>query len=265
MTKEKLMRFHVPFMMMVLVSAGIQAQTTEKLNCYGSLGYGFGTGGQLFSSTQLSAGVNGRDSIDRKDRYFNYGRGLKVDLGVQYFMMENVALQAGFYYSGGVPALEASYRVDTASATIFDSTFSFHHHLFGLKVCAVPRFEILELLNVNAGVGIGLFWNSLRYEIVSETPTATRNEEGAIQSSPTLGLVGLVGADFPLTDLMSLYSEVGFEQMSFKWKKRIIDQSQFGRRTGSYNFEKNTPNQEPPPRIPGSNWRIGVGIRYVLM
>ncbi len=254
---------------LVISSISILAQNNETINVYGSIGYGFGSSGDLFSSTIIRTEGLSIDTIERKDRYLNYGQGLKIDVGIQYFMMENVALQAGFIYTPGVPGLTTEYRNDYTLLGIqgfIDSTVEYHRNMFGVKAMIVPRFEIFELLNMHTGVGVGFYWNTLGYEITrkSSADTTTRTEEGSIKSAPSLGFNGLIGVDYPISDLLSLFGEIGFDMTSFRWTKQMIDNTEFNRATGSYNFEKNTPNQRPPLRVSGSNWRLSVGVRYAI-
>lgn len=242
------------FLLLAAVSF-IFAQDSETLNIFASLGFGFPTGGQVFSSHTY----DGVALSEREDKYFNYGQGIKFDAGIQYFMMENVALQAAFGYSGRIPKLKIRdiNNVVNTTTTIRDSSINYSSSLFGLKVLVVPRFEILELLNMYTGVGIGFFWNSLSYEASRLAGTDVVNYEGKIKSSPALGLLGLMGIDIPLSDLMTAFGEVAFEQMSFKWRKRIEE----GRYTIVYEKDANT--VDAPQRIPGSNWQIRAGIRFI--
>lgn len=252
---------------LVISSISIIAQNNETFNVYGSIGYGFGSSGQLFSSTIIKTEGLSIDTIERKDRYLNYGQGLKIDVGVQYFMMENVALQAGFIYTPGVPGLTTEYRNDFNLLGVqgfVDSTVEYHRNMFGVKAMIVPRFEIFELLNMHTGVGVGFYWNTLSYEMTRITADTTLTENGSIQSAPSLGFNGLLGVDYPISDHLSLFGEVGFDMTSFSWTKQMIKNTEFNRATGSYNFEKNTPNQRPPLHVSGSNWRLSVGVRYAI-
>ena len=242
------------FLLLAAVSF-IFAQDSETLNIFASLGFGFPTGGQVFSSHTYDDNT----LTERKDNYFNYGQGIKLEAGIQYFMMENVALQLAFGFSGKVPRLEIQNNHNFTNAALLDSSISINYRssLFGLKVLVVPRFEILELLNMYTGVGIGFFWNSLSYERSKTIGTNVDNFDGKIKSSPALGLLGLLGIDIPLSDLMAVFGEVAFEQLSFKWRKRIEDGL-------TINYEKDAANLDAPLRAPGSNWQIRAGIRFIV-
>lgn len=232
----------------------------ETLNVYGSLGFGIPTGGFLLSSTTQDQ----NDQTKRKDFYLNYGGGFKIDLGAQYYMMENVALQGGIAFSAGMKNITTDDR--TADPASDYSTKYSHRNLFAIKVLVVPRFEILELMNVYTGVGLGLFWNSLHYDITEKIADSKFSENGKIKTSPKIGFLGEVGADYPLSDLMSLYGEIGFEMVSFTWDKQVIEKTSIPtHKTGTEVFLKDAANQQPPQRVPGSNWQIRFGARFNIL
>lgn len=202
-----------------LLSSLISAQKNETLNVYGSIGFGIATGGKLFSSYKTSTVNNTIDTSEEKDSYFNFGRGLKLDLGVQYFLMPNIALQAGMGISGNVPRMETFQ--ETAALKV---NTTYRSSLWSLKALVVPHFEVLELLTMYTGVGIGFFWNSWKYEreIAMTVGNLSTKEtlEGKIKTSPKLGFIGLAGTNFPLSDILSAYGEIAFEQVSFTTKKK---------------------------------------------
>lgn len=247
---------------LTILSFSLISAQQNLLNVYGSMGLGFRTGGHRFESIESNAA---QTVTKREDKYFSYGQGIKFDAGVQYFMMENVALQAGLGYSGGIPGLETSIRQNNGidPATVTTKT-DYNTHLFGLKVMVVPYFDFLQLMDMYVGVGTGFFWNSFKYTKTRETSVGTQTEEGKIRSTPTLGLLGMLGAQIPLTDILCAFGEIGFEQMSFKWTKKIIDKSEIDG-AGTEFYEKDAPNQDPPEKVPGSNWQIRVGVRFGIM
>lgn len=236
-------------------------QTREVLNVFGSIGIGFKTGGQLFTSiTENSLG----EKIKEENEFFNYGQGFKIDLGAQYLAMENLGLQLDFEISLGAPGFETDdHLIDTAGARI-DSTTEYTRNMYGIKFLVVPRFEVLELITMYTGVGLGFFWNSNHYEITRSEPTGTKTEKGRIVSSPTLGWTGLLGADYPVSDRVALFGEIAFDQVAFKWKKRIVEQSNINE-IGTIFFEEDDPKNEAPLKVPGSNWQIRIGVRFSIL
>ncbi|MDO5575533.1 MAG: hypothetical protein Q4F84_00520 [Fibrobacter sp.] len=244
---------------LTILSITLLYSQENSLNLYGSMGFGFRTGGYRYESTESNAI---QELTKREDRYFSYGQGIKFDVGVQYFMMKNVALQAGFGYSGGLPGLKTT--VSKNEVTDEKITTDYNTHLFGLKVMVIPYFDFLELMDMYVGVGTGFFWNSFGYTKTRETSSISQSEEGKIKSAPTLGLLGVLGAQVPLTDKTIAFGEIGFEQMSFKWTKKVIDKSELGN-VGTEFYEKDAPNQTAPEKVPGSNWQIRFGVRFKIL
>jgi len=240
----------------LFLSAFVVAENNETLNVYGSMGLGFSTGGKLFSSFKTNDVPGGVDTTEEKDSYFNFGRGLKLDLGIQYFLMPNIALQAGLGISGNIPRLKTFQETsDLKINTTYKSS------LWGLKALIVPHFEVLELITMYTGVGIGFFWNSWKYEqkVVTQVGELSNTEtmDGKIKTSAKFGLLGLAGANFPLSDLFTLYGELAFEQLSFTTKKNILDN-----KTVVYEKDSNLP---APERIPGSNWQLRFGVKINVL
>jgi len=242
-----------------IVSAQQPPQTQKDiLNVFGSIGIGFKTGGQLFTSvTKNDSGIITKE----EDEFFNYGQGFKINFGAQYSAMENLGLQADMEISLGAPGFETN---DHFAA--YDSSVEYHRNLFGIKFMVVPRFEVLELITMYTGVGLGFFWNSLHYETTILQPNGTTTEKGKIISNPTLGFTGLIGADYPISDIFALFGEIAFDQISFRWKKKIVDQTNIqNHKLGTTFFEEDDPSNDAPLKVPGSNWQIRIGARLSVL
>lgn len=244
------MNYKKIFWVLVLTTI-VAAQKSGTFNVFGGVGFGIATGGQLFSSMRTS--IN--DTLEEEDSYFNFGRGLKLDLGMQYFLMDNIALQAGMGISGNAPRLETFNETPVSKINT-----TYRSSLWGLKALIVPHFEVLELITMYTGVGVGFFWNSWKYEKDIEIEiagvTTKRTVEGKIKTNPKLALLGLAGVDYPISDLLTAYGEVAFEQMSFTTKKSVEDNQ-------TTVYEKDS-DLEAPQRVPGSNWQIRFGMRFNL-
>ena len=76
----------------MLAAVSFFAQDSETLNIFASLGFGFPTEDRFSPHTPMMIIL----FTERKDNYFNYGQAIKLEAGIQYFMMENVALQLAF-------------------------------------------------------------------------------------------------------------------------------------------------------------------------
>jgi hypothetical protein len=138
------MNYKLLFLLVSIVSWSI-AEKSETLNLFGSLGLGFGTGGELFPSVSID-----RYGAVTKERnsYFNYGQGMKFELGAQYYLMDNVSLQTGFGFSGRIPRFKTEDFQATIVGTDTTSSTTYKTGLFGIKALVIPRFEILALLSL---------------------------------------------------------------------------------------------------------------------
>lgn len=223
------------------------AKEYEKLGIFGDVGFGVGIGGELFPSSE-------------KDKYLNYGNGFKLDFGARYSLMNDLNAQAEFDMSFGVPKFEVVNK-----ASITDSTETFKRNMYGIKISVVPEFEVLELFTMYTGVGIGFFWNSLHFTRNETTSGFNIREEGKIVSSPALGFTGFLGADFPLTKRITLFGQLGFDVVSFKWKEKVVEDATNDSRIGTHIFRNDDRSNPPPPKVPGSNWQVRAGVRFGIL
>jgi len=237
----------------------VHASGDETLNIFGSFGAGFGMGGELYSSYTQETAISPQEDV--KDRFFNYGSGVKLDAGCQYYLMENLALQGSFGYSVGL-----QFKDEKAINGVSTTTTTFHRHLFGLKALVVPRFEVLDLLDLYAGAGLGFFWNACPFKTTVKTTPGTQEASGKIISHPALGLLGEFGVNYPLNDKLTLFGEVGFEQISFDLGKYVVEKSNLSlTSTGTQYYSKNDANNLDPKNVPGSNFQIRAGVRFTLL
>ncbi len=235
-----------------MITANIFAEGEEKLSLLGSIGFGAGIGGDVYSSDDET-----KPSAETK--YFNYGKGLKFDFGARFGLADKLKAQADFDISFNIPKLEVENKT-----AITNTTTKYSSSMFGIKAKIVPEFEFLELINMYTGVGIGFYWGSLKYETTMPVGTL----EGKYVAAPALGLTGFLGADFPLTSKLTLFGELGFDAVSFKWKKMVVEKVSsiaLQSEVGTHNFEKDDPNNPPPPKVPGSNWQLRAGVRMGIL
>ncbi len=241
-----------------MITANIFAEGDEKLSLLGSIGFGAGIGGDVYSSDDET-----KPSAETK--YFNYGKGLKFDFGARFGLADKLKAQADFDISFNIPKLEDVDKPNAATT----ATTKYSSSMFGIKAKIVPEFEFLELINMYTGVGFGFYWGSLKYETttsVTVLSTTTSTERvGKYVAAPALGLTGFLGADFPLSSKLTLFGEFGFDAVSFKWKKEVVEESPITGDVGTHNFEKDDPNNPPPPKVPASNWQLRVGVRMGIL
>jgi hypothetical protein len=103
---------------------------------------------------------------------------------------------------------------------------------------------------VGCGVGVCFAW--VTYE---QTGRAT---EGELYTRPAVTFNGLIGGEYPFSELFALYADIGFQQMSFTVKKQLdVNQT-------TYHYEKNSEsnNEYTPFKIPGSNVTLRAGVRF---
>ncbi len=254
----------------VLFLVGIAVMTSssyaeyETVNIFGSIGGGFGMGGKLYRSTET---IDNSESVT--DRFYNYGSGFKFDIGCQYFAMENVAFQPSFSYSAGIPLKDETITSTTNASSTQTTTYS--RHMFGIKLQVVPRFEVLNLINLYTGVGFGFYWNARPFKVVSETEVAgtklKQEANGKITSKPALGFIGMLGTDYPLNDKLTLFGEVGCEQISFTLDKFVVEKSSVtGLDEGTTYYSKDDANNDnySPEKVPGTNFQIRLGVRFAI-
>jgi hypothetical protein len=213
----------------------------------GSIGYGFGMGGEWIDA---SVKLNGLAVQERSDKYLNYGDGFKLELGGIYKLMENLDAQAVINYNAGVPNIQAITEINSANKTIN----TYKPSTFGFKTMVLPRVKILDLLDMYAGFGVGLYFASLSWTN-SET-----NFDGNFKTAPALAFCGSVGANYPVYNDLIIYGEIAIEQMSFTVNS-ILDAG-----TGDQtNFEQDSnanSGVEHPKKIPGSNIAFRVGAKF---
>jgi opacity protein-like surface antigen len=242
--------------LLTLIMTTVSNADYEVFNVFGSIGAGFGMGGELYTSVTVDG-----TSRTEKDKFFNYGSGVKYRLGCQYFMMDNLILQPSFTYSNAL-----AFKVDSSFSNSSTKT-TYQRQLFGIKVSILPKFEFLDLIDVYTGVGIGFFWNGCSFERIDESTTGTQKAKGSIGTSTSFGFTGLLGANFPLSDKLTIFGETGFEQMNFDLKHIIIDESNItGLEVGKTYYSKDDSNTDnlDPVKVSGSNFQLHIGVRYAL-
>jgi len=232
----------------------------QKLDLYANLGYGIGMGGML----ETSVTSNNATITKIEDKYFNYGQGIKLEGGANIYIAEKLPIQAGLIFSFGVPGFNTESSTTLLGITTTDET-EWNFSTFGVKALIAPRFEILELLDMYAGVGMGLYFGSLNYK-TTETSVGTFTENGSYKSAPSIAFLGSLGADFPIADMISLFGEIGFEQMAFVWTKQIIEKTTIRNHSPqTIIYEKNATNLPAPVKVPGANWQLRAGIRFSIL
>jgi hypothetical protein len=234
--------------MVVFCAAAVPENT---LSVIGTCGYALGTGGYyLGSSTETGAN---NVLLEKTDHYLNYGQGMKLETGVMYMAMDYVYVKGCFSYTWGVPRADIVTKNNVSGV---ETKETFKTHLLGLKALLLPQFNALDLFDMYAGAGLGLFFTSLTSDHSSTTYT------GRYTTSAALDFCGALGLDYPVGDQLTVYTELGFDMMSFTLKREVkaVDNT-------AVTYDKNSTdrNDLSPQKIPGSNVALAVGIKVPLI
>jgi hypothetical protein len=246
---------------LIIFSAGLFTQSLgqdKKFSLYMSLGYGFGIGGVSlvdtvhFTAQTLNASGN---LIKQEDHYLNYGSGFKATGGAQYRIMDNVDARLEFQYTGGVPKLKIKNTDPTNAPGPTEITDTYTRNIFGVRLLALPAFRLLDLIDMHAGVGIGLFFGSFTYE------TSGEPYDGNLKTLPAFAFSGVLDADYPVAEFCSIFGGFTFDAMNF-----TVESHRSPQNAVVTHYEQNSiaPNEPIPPKIPGSNWAITAGVRFPL-
>lgn len=237
------------FCCLLFVVASVQSEEKAgNLDLYVILGYGVPIGGYL-----LGTSVEVNDAlviVKAEDHYINFGHGIKIDLGTNYYISNYLGMRIGLSYTGGAPKNKITYK----DANDSSSTEKYSRRMIGLKAMIVPRFEMFGLLDMYAGVGLGLSFAGVK--IKSEEGAS----DGKIKVKPGFSFNGLLGSEFPISKRLSFFGELSFDAVSFTMKSKIGTGN-----PSQTDFEKDSNTSLAPNKIPGSNLGFRVGINFNIM
>lgn len=241
-------------MVSVLVSRMcFAAEADTKLSIVGSFGYGMALGGYFIGASEKWEGTTILDQsiAEATDKYLNYGRGFKIDLGAQLGLMENLDMLIVFDYTPGLREVKVEGRVlDT-----LNYTFTYKKHLMGLKALLLPKFKAFDLFDVCVGGGIGFYWTSLGI-------TSDKNSKrGYFKAKPALSFNGKIGMVYPISDNFGLTFDLTYDAMSF-----TIKRIKYPNQDNETIFTEDSPNAlNSPFKITGSNVGINVGVIVAIL
>lgn len=250
----------VAFCLLCVVSINSQ-DLKETLLLFGSVGYGFGIGGVGIDSSTTFRDTSATDSVlvDQKDHYLNFGSGIAINLGAMYKVIPNLYGKLELEFLGGVPSITVEKNRISQTGGRSTSTTKYNHSRFGIIVSAVPKFRMFDLLDAYIGVGTGFYFNISGTDKTGDTIASTKDNNW-----PSLGLIGTFDVDYPVTDLLSLYGQVGFLAMNVTTNKRQNFNAN-GLELAPVNFETDSKLLSPPPKTPASSFTIRCGVRFGLL
>ncbi|MFP4012594.1 MAG: hypothetical protein ACLFVQ_00785 [Chitinispirillaceae bacterium] len=249
-----------------IVMLAISASAQNVLNLFGDVGYGFGMGSYYVGSS------NSVDDGARKteDHFLNLGHGGKLELGLGYMAAENVETRFSVDLSFGFPTPDINSTLSN-STEAYDTTSDYSYFSWGIKVLVTPHFEILELLEVYVGTGLGLNFATSSYEqsvAVTVANETSRYEATFKNETPAaLGFIGVAGFTLPLSDFLEVFGEARFEPMNFKLKEVSVENAEGYEEDSAPDpayYEENVVDRLPPPNIPGTNWGLRAGLKLWL-
>jgi hypothetical protein len=223
----------------------------SALSAYISIGYGLGIGGvpKIGAPGTYDSEISfvtrrddGTSLTEREDNYLNCGGGLKVEGGAYLRLARNVGAQL----------------VIEETPTVPENTTTYTRNVLAVKLMLVPSFKVVDLIDVRTGVGLGVFFSGITS---TNSDKGTYAFDGFIHTKPGLGLVGLIGADYPLGDLFAIFADIGFEAVNYTLKEL---------RTNDVNvtryFVKNSTadNEATPDKIPGTNVTLRIGAKIAV-
>jgi len=224
-------------------------KNSKDFSLCGSIAYGLGVGGQWIDA---SVKTNNQAIVEKSDKYLNYGDGFKLELGGIYRLMENLDAQAVLSYNPGVPEIQA---VNESISDNTKVTNTYQAGMFGIKVMALPRVRILDLLDMYTGFGFGLYFASLSWA------NSSTNFNGNFETSPALAFCGSIGVNYPVHNDLIIYGEIGLELMSL-----TVNSIQSAITDEQTNFDQNSTanNIDPPKKVPGTNVALRVGAKFPI-
>jgi hypothetical protein len=247
-------------------SLPVQAQSSmskkERLNLFASLGYGIGVGSRYVgqsttTNTSLTPGV----VINAEDQYYNTGSGIKLDGGAALKLMERLDAEIAAEFTAGIGSPEVEVK-ETVAGLIASNTYSNSQLLF--RLCIVPNFSFLDLVDVYIGVGLGPVLTFSSEEIKQ---TGVNTEVRDFDNGVTIAMLGKFGCYYPLNNFASLYGECGFEMMNVTqngYTPRDTNGNQTGTKVEFVYDTYDQPNNNPV-KTPGSNITIRFGARIRIL
>lgn len=267
------MKLAVRFFSCVVMLA-ISASAQNVLNLFGDVGYGFGMGSYYVgSSNSVDGGAR-----ETEDHFLNLGHGGKLELGLGYMAAQNLETRISVDLSFGFPSPNINSTLSSSTGS-FDTTSDYSYFSWGIKALVTPHFEILELLDVYVGTGLGLNFATSSYQrsvTVTEDNITSRFKATFKNETPAaFGFIGVAGFTLPLSDLLQVFGEARFEPMNFKLKQVSVEDTEGyvidndinndeNRAPDPVYYEENVVDRAPPPNIPGTNWGLRAGLKLWL-
>ena len=186
--------------------------------------------------------------VEAEDHYLNYGHDVQIEAGLDYYPLDNLAMEFSFSLTGGLPLIKVKYEHSDGNIKY---TETYKRNMIGFDIKLIPHIDAFTIVDLYIGLGAGLHFAFLNIE---NTDTLDHKFEGYFKTSPAIAL------DLPLSEKVTAFFEASFKQMSFKLKSRQTTDN-----STEIIFEKDSENNPAPIRIPGSNLGLRIGIRLQII
>ena len=229
----------------------------EQLNLFASAGYGIGVGSRYLGRSTMTDPING--VIKAEDLYYNVGSGFKLDGGAAVKLMERLDAEIACEFTGALSSPELTIET-TDGGLAASHTYTNSQLLF--RLCIVPNFSFLDLVDCYIGVGLGPVLTFSSEEIKQ---ALTNTEIHRFDNGVTVALLGKFGAYYPLNNFASLFGECAFEMMNVT-EKGYTKYDPNGNAGAEVKFEYNDTRRDyNPVKTPGSNVTIRFGARIRIL
>lgn len=202
------------------ISLSAEDNRAGKIDLFLLTGYGLPLGG-FTNDTLLCSKKFEYDSVNQqyefteaKDHYLNYGHGVQIEAGLDYYLLNNLSMEFSFSLTGGLPLIKVKYEHPDGNIKY---TETYKRNMIGFDIKLIPHIETITAFDLYLGVGAGLHFAFLTIE---NTDKKTFKYEGSFKTNPAISFTGLLGFDLPLSEKVSAFFEASFKQMSFKLKSR---------------------------------------------
>ncbi len=181
----------------------------------------------------------------------NYGKGLKLETGVAWYMHTHLGLEAAFEYSRHLPKLETEHS--THNPPFVES---YDIRMFGPKLMLKPVITPFSSVRLYGSAGIGAMFTKLTYE----NSAPVYSHQGYIETSPGFLLETGLGMEIPLGSRISATTAATIQRVYFETEERVDTEGHTHVIDESITDDSD-PYREKPVDISGSNLAIRAGIR----
>lgn len=233
----------------VSVTLGGKERIPRTFDAFFTGGYGL----LPLGGTELNNIYGPLETYDGLDGHkLNYGKGLKLETGVAWYMHTHLGLEAGFEYSLHLPKLETENS--TASSPFVES---YTIRMFGPKLLLKPVLTPFSPVRVYGFGGAGVLSTKLTY--TNNGPNAA--QDGYIETSPGFLLETGLGIEIPIGSRISVSFAAAIQRVYFETTERRDTQHKGHTHVVDESYSGSSEFQEAPTDIPGSNMAARAGVR----